>query len=142
MTGGLAAGPVTIPDDELAERFSRSSGPGGQHVNTSDTRVELLWHFASSRALTDAQRERLVARLGEGHRDGVIAVVASEFRSQWRNRQAARARLGVLVAESLRPAGAPRRPSRPSRAAREARLGAKRHRGAVKRDRQRPGPLE
>jgi ribosome-associated protein len=134
----LRAGPLLIPAEELTERFTHSSGPGGQSVNTSDTRVELRWAVDSSEAVSDAQRERLRAALAARMSDGVVIVVSAEFRSQWRNRTAARARLAALVAQALRPGPPPRRPTRPSRAARQARLNAKRRRSEIKRGRGRP----
>jgi ribosome-associated protein len=135
---GLHAGAVEVPETELVERFSHSSGPGGQSVNTSDTRVELRWDILSSVVLTDSQRARLLDRFS----DGVLVVVAAEYRSQWRNRQAARARMSARVAEGLRPAPAPRRPTRPSRAAREKRIAGKKRRSQVKQGRGRVDPRE
>lgn len=136
---GLRVGSILISEDELTERFSRSSGPGGQHVNTSDTRVELRWDVAVSRSITDGQRERLTDRLAERlSGGGVLVIVASEYRSQWRNREAARSRLAALLAQSLRPPSPRRRPTRPGRGAREARLASKRRRAVVKRERGRP----
>ncbi len=137
---GVRAGPVVIAEAELTERFSRSSGPGGQHVNTSDTRVELRWDAAASSSVTDGQRARLLANLPGRLTGGVLVVVASEHRSQWRNREAARARLAALVANALRPPSPYRRPTRPHRGAREARLAGKHRRAQVKRGRARPGP--
>lgn len=136
---GVRAGPVTVPDEELTERFSRSSGPGGQSVNTADSKVELLWDIPASSVLTDWQRARLLTRLAGRLTDGRLAVVASEHRSQLRNRTAARERLGGLVAEALLPPPPPRRPTKPSRGAKERRLEGKRHRSDVKRGRGRPG---
>jgi ribosome-associated protein len=134
---GLPDG-LVIPDAELEERFSRSSGPGGQSVNTTDSRVELRWDVSSSRALGDEQRNRLLARLGFRLVDGVLTVTASEHRSQLQNRTAARTRLARLVAEALAPPPPARRPTRPSRAARERRLEAKRIRSQTKARRSRP----
>jgi ribosome-associated protein len=128
---GLPHG-LVIPDGELIERFSRSGGPGGQGVNTTDSRVELRWNLAASEAVSDAQRERLRERLAGRLADGALTIVASQRRSQLQNRQAARARLAALLAEALRPPPAARRETRPSRAARQRRLEAKRHRGEVK----------
>jgi ribosome-associated protein len=122
---------LTIPADELVERFSRSSGPGGQSVNTTDSRVELSWDIAASAALSEAQRARLLARLSGRLHDGVLAVTASEHRAQLRNRVAARERLAALISTALVPQRV-RRPTRPSQAARQARLDAKRRRSAVK----------
>ena len=135
---GLRAGPVLIPEEELVERFSRSSGPGGQSVNTSDTRVELRWDIAGSKALSEVRRARLLTGLCPA--DGVLVVVASEHRSQWRNRQTARARLAALVTEALRPPPPSRRATRPSRSAREARLVAKKRRAQTKQHRGRVDP--
>lgn len=135
---GLRAGPLLIPEEELVERFSRSSGPGGQSVNTSDTRVELRWDAAASRAVSEVRRARLLSRLSTA--GGVVVVVASEHRSQWRNRQTARARLAALVTEALRPPPPARHASLPSRSAREARLAAKKRRSQTKQHRGRVDP--
>lgn len=135
---GLRAGSLEIGADELEERFSRSSGPGGQSVNTADSRVELRWDVLRSTALAPWQRERLLARLGGRLVDGVLAVTASEQRSQLQNRAAARVRMGAIVAAALAPPPPPRRATRPGRAARERRLAGKRHRSDVKRGRSRP----
>ena len=129
---------VTIPESELSWRFSRSSGPGGQGVNTADSRVELLWDAVGSTALTPLQRERLLDRLGGRLVDGVLTIAASEHRAQLRNRDAARDRLAALVAEALRPPAPPRRPTKPSRGSKERRLKAKQRRTDVKQLRQRP----
>lgn len=134
---GLPRG-LTIPDAELVERFSRSSGPGGQSVNTSDTRVELRWDVAASAALSEQQRARLLTELAQRLVDGVLVVTASEHRSQLQNRTAARARLGNYVTEALQPPAPARRASRPSRAARARRVEAKRQRGSLKASRRRP----
>ena len=127
---GLPDG-LVIPDAELAERFSRSSGPGGQSVNTADSRVELSWDVAGSAALSESQRARLLARLDARLVDGVLTISASEHRAQLRNRVAARERLAATVAAALTPPTV-RRATRPSRAAKQARLDAKRRRGALK----------
>jgi ribosome-associated protein len=134
---GLPNG-LVIPEGELVERFSRSSGPGGQGVNTTDSRVELSWDVAASTALTDAQRHRLVERLGSRLADGVVTIAASEHRSQLQNRTAARARLTHLVIDGLEPPSPPRRATRPSRSARARRVEAKKRRGNIKANRQRP----
>ena len=117
-----------VPADELVERFSRSSGPGGQSVNTTDSRVEVVFDIGSSAVLTPAQRSRALAALG----DGRIAVTASEHRSQHRNRVAARERLADRLRSALAPPPVPRVPTKPSRAAKRRRLEGKRRRGAVK----------
>lgn len=129
----LVSGRVVIPAAELSWRFSRSSGPGGQSVNTSDTRVELSWRFEESTALSTVQRERASARLSGRLTDGVLTVTASEHRSQLRNRQAAEARLVALVAEAIAPPPRQRRPTRPSKAAKDRRIAEKKRRGEVKR---------
>jgi len=129
---------LTIPASELGWRFSRSSGPGGQHVNTSDSRVELSWNVAESAVLSDGQRARLVARLGRRLSSGVITVTAAERRSQLRNREIALAKLAELVAEGLAPDAAPRRPTKPTRGSDRRRLATKQQRSATKRQRQRP----
>lgn len=126
---------VSIPERELRWRFSRSSGPGGQSVNTTDSRVELRWDVAASTALTTAQRDRLRDQLGGRLHDGVVGVFAAEHRSQWQNRRRAREKLAALVREALADPPARRRPTRPSRGSKERRLAAKKHRGEVKRQR-------
>lgn len=128
---GLPAG-LTIPATELVERFSRSPGPGGQSVNTADSRVELLFDPAGSAALTEAQRQRLLRNLEDRLVDGHVVVVASEHRSQWRNRGAARKRLTGILREALAPPPPKRRPTRPTRGSAERRLEAKRQRGITK----------
>ncbi|HSP52511.1 MAG TPA: alternative ribosome rescue aminoacyl-tRNA hydrolase ArfB [Cryobacterium sp.] len=129
---------LTIPERELGWRFSRSSGPGGQHVNTSDSRVELFWNVAESASLSDDQRMRLLARLAKRLVDGVITVTASERRSQLRNRELALAKLADLVAAGLAPDAAPRRPTKPTRGSGRRHLAAKQQRSATKKQRQRP----
>lgn len=123
---GIPSG-LVVPDTELVERFSRSPGPGGQSVNTTDSRVELVWDPATSTALTDAQRSRLLART-----DGPVSVVAHEHRSQHRNRVVARERLAAHVRELLAPPPPPRRATKPTRGSKERRLDAKRRRGETK----------
>jgi len=140
LTGGLEVGSgIVIPEHELGWRFSRSGGPGGQKVNTSDTRVECSFDVAGTSVLPDYLRARVLERLGHRLVDGVLTVTASEHRSQLRNREAAAARLAALLREALRPPASPRRPTRPTRAARERRLDAKRRQAALKRDRRTPG---
>jgi ribosome-associated protein len=123
-----------LPDRELAWRFSRSSGPGGQHVNTTDTRVELSWTPATSDALTIQQKERLAHDLRHRLVDGTITVVSSQYRSQHRNREAAKVRLEQLVAAALVPRKQ-RRATKPSRGSVERRLSSKKKRSQTKRDR-------
>lgn len=129
---------LAIPRSELTYRASRSGGPGGQHVNTSSTRIELLWDFARSRVLDDAARARLAEKLAARlDADGNVRVVASDRRSQQQNRVAAEERLADLVRRALMIPKA-RKKTKPSRAAREKRLAEKRHRAERKRHR-RPG---
>lgn len=123
---------LLIPAEELRWRFSRSGGPGGQAVNTTDSRVELVFDLAATQALSPPLKERALGRLGPRLVAGELVVVASEHRSQWRNRQAARRRLQALLEEALRPPPPPRRPTRPGRGAVERRLEAKRRRASIK----------
>jgi len=134
---GLSVRGVPVPDDELHWRFSRSSGPGGQSVNTTDSRVELSYDVAGG-SLPRHLRERALDRLGSRLVDGVLTVAASEYRSQHRNREAARARLAELLTEATAPPPPKRRPTRPSRASRERRLAGKKRRGETKALRRRP----
>ncbi len=122
-----------IPERELGWRFSRSSGPGGQGVNTTDSRVELIFDVVASTTLSEQQRARVLERLSNRLVDGVLTVVASEYRSQLRNREAARSRLAAMLRDALAPDPPNRRPTRPSRAARERRLADKRRRMLLKR---------
>jgi ribosome-associated protein len=126
-------GSVVIPDAELRWRFSRSSGPGGQGVNTTDSRVELSFDVGASTALGPTLKARALERLGPRLVDGVLTVSASEHRSQLRNREAAEARLAGLLAEAIAPPPRARRPTRPSRAATERRIASKKRRGEIKR---------
>jgi ribosome-associated protein len=128
---GLPTG-LVIPAAELVERFSRSSGPGGQSVNTADSRVELEYDVACSTVLSETQRARALANLASRLVDGRLVVDASEHRSQHRNRVAARERLADLLRTALAPPPPLRRPTRPSRRARQRRLDAKRQRGETK----------
>src|SRR6476619_1047234 len=104
---------LSIPASELAWRFSRSSGPGGQHVNTSDSRVELSWNISASAAPSDGQRLMLLARLERRLIAGVITVTVSEQRSQLRNREIALVKLADRVAAGLAPEAAQRRATKP-----------------------------
>lgn len=124
---------IIIPADELTWRFSRSQGPGGQSVNTTDSRAELSFDLAASAALPPVLKDRALARLAGRLTDGVITVTASEQRSQLRNREAAAARLSVLLTEATGPPRPTRRPTRPSRAAVERRLADKQRRSRLKR---------
>ena len=120
---------LALPVEELAWRFSGSGGPGGQHANTANTRAEVRFDIASSPSLSPRQRERLLACFGP-----VLRVVASDERSQARNRDLAVARLAERLAAALR-VSRPRRPTRPSAASVARRIGEKRRRSQVKRDR-------
>ena len=123
-----------LPDREVTWRFSRSSGPGGQHVNTTDTRVELSWTPATSDVLTDSQKGIVAHQLRHRLADGTITVVSSQYRSQHRNREAAKVRLEQLVAAALAPRKR-RRATKPSRGSVERRLASKKRRSQTKRDR-------
>ncbi|RSM84215.1 aminoacyl-tRNA hydrolase [Kibdelosporangium aridum] len=131
----FVTGALVIPAAELRERFSRSSGPGGQGVNTTDSRVELSFDVAGSPSIPDTLRPRILDRLATRLVDGVVTVAASEFRAQLANRQAARERLASLLRSASEPPPPKRRPTRPSRAAKERRLTEKRRRGETKRSR-------
>ncbi|GAB3881949.1 alternative ribosome rescue aminoacyl-tRNA hydrolase ArfB [Terrabacter terrigena] len=136
---GLRGG-LVIPAVELVERFSRSSGPGGQGVNTTDSRVELVYEPGSSTALSRAQRERALEALGPRLVGGRLTVVASEHRSQLRNRAAARERLADLMRAALASPPATRRATRPTRGSQQRRLDGKKRRGEVKSGRGRLRP--
>jgi ribosome-associated protein len=131
-------GPLVLPERELHWRFSRASGPGGQGVNTTDSRVELSFDLAGSPSVPDDLRERALARLAGRLVDGVLTVVASEHRSQLRNRDAARDRLAATLRGATAPDPPKRRPTRPSAGAKRRRLDAKTRRGQIKRLRGRP----
>jgi ribosome-associated protein len=124
---------VVIPERELTWRFSRSSGPGGQSVNTADSRVELGLDVARTTALGPVQRARVLQRLSHRLVDGVLTVKASEHRSQLRNREAALERMAKILAGALAPPPPRRRPTRPRRGAVERRLADKKRRSRTKR---------
>ncbi|WP_020421420.1 alternative ribosome rescue aminoacyl-tRNA hydrolase ArfB [Amycolatopsis sp. ATCC 39116] len=126
---------LVIPAAELRERFSRSSGPGGQGVNTTDSRVELAFDVARSPSIPDDLRPRLLERLRSRLVDGVLTIAASEHRAQLANREAARERLVAVLRAAAAPPPPPRRPTKPSRGAKERRLAEKKRRGDVKRGR-------
>jgi ribosome-associated protein len=130
---------LTIPESELRERFSRSSGPGGQGVNTTDSRVELSFDVTRSPSVPPWLRERLLVRLSSRLVDGVLTVVASEHRAQLANRAAARERLVALLRVAAEPPPPKRRPTKPGRRAKERRVADKRRRGATKRNRRATG---
>jgi ribosome-associated protein len=131
-----------LPVSELELRFTRSGGPGGQHVNTSSTRAELIFDVAGSPTLTDDERELALRRLRRRlDGDGRLRVVAQDERSQLRNRELATRRFVEIMRKALAPPAPPRRATRPSRAAQERRIGEKRRAGEVKRLR-RPPPAD
>ncbi|MER5972532.1 alternative ribosome rescue aminoacyl-tRNA hydrolase ArfB [Streptomyces sp. NPDC002055] len=128
-------GSVSLPEAELMWRFSRSSGPGGQHVNTSDSRVELRFDLARTDSLPQVWKDRALERLAGRLTDGVVSVRAAEHRSQWRNRETAAVRLAALLAEATAPPPRPRRKTRVPRGINERRLREKKQRGDTKRGR-------
>ncbi|MCC9193707.1 aminoacyl-tRNA hydrolase [Arthrobacter sp. zg-Y916] len=134
----LVSPELTIPAAELQWRFSRSSGPGGQHVNTTDSRVALSWDVAGSAALSEDERGRLLRRLKGRLVAGALVVTASEQRSQLRNREIALAKLAAMVADALAPGPASRRRTKPTRGSNFRRLDAKKLRSATKQQRQKP----
>lgn len=126
---------LRVPARALRWRFSRSSGPGGQGVNTADSRVELSVHIPSIPTWSDQLIETATRRLGDRLIDGTLTVAASENRQQLRNREAARARMAGLLRGAVAPAGRLRRPTKPTPGARERRLADKRRRSRLKQDR-------
>lgn len=134
-------GSVVVPDAELVWRFSRSSGPGGQHVNTSDTQVELRFDLAATASLPEVWKQRALERLAGRLVDGRTLVVrASEHRSQWRNREIAAARLASLLGEATAPPPKARKATKPSRGMVERRLADKKRRAGLKQSRGRVQP--
>ena len=135
-SGALFVSPeLRIPRDELSFRASRAGGAGGQHVNKSSTRIELIWNVRSSRALAAAQRSRLTAKLATRlDSEGILRIVASDHRSQTRNRDAAEDRLARLVRQALA-VPKPRKKTRPTRGGVEGRLRSKRELSEKKRER-------
>ncbi|MCE1174231.1 MAG: aminoacyl-tRNA hydrolase [Propionibacteriales bacterium] len=136
----IAPGPgvpdgLVISANELVERYSHASGPGGQGVNTADSRVQLSLDVASCSALSEPQRARALRHLGSRLDGTVLTVDAAQYRSQRRNRLDARERLAAILREALAPPPPPRRPTRPSRGAVERRLVSKRRRSELKRSR-------
>ncbi|MCT0228912.1 MAG: ribosome-associated protein [Cyanobium sp.] len=137
MTGGVPGDlrlseRWVIPAAELRWRFSRSSGPGGQNVNTTDSRVELVFDLAASAALPPTIKARALRRLEGRLVEGCVVIAASEHRSQWQNRVAAQRRLVELLQEAIKPPPPPRRATKPTRGSKERRLAAKKLRGAIK----------
>jgi ribosome-associated protein len=135
----LVSSSWTVPEAELAWRFSRSSGPGGQGVNTTDSRVELSYDLVRSTSVPEHLRDRAISRLDARLVDGVVTVAASEHRSQLQNREAAERRLAQLLRESVAPPPRPRRATKPTRGSVERRIAGKKQRGETKRGRQAPG---
>lgn len=132
----VVTGSLTIPDAELSERFSRSSGPGGQGVNTADSRVELSFDLAGSPSVPAYLQERMLTRLGPRLVDGVLTIAASEHRNQLANRRAARERMASVLRDAAAPPPPRRRPTRPTRGSKERRIATKKRRGEIKRGRQ------
>ncbi|MGW7056692.1 alternative ribosome rescue aminoacyl-tRNA hydrolase ArfB [Streptomyces sp. NPDC054887] len=128
-------GAVSLPEAELTWRFSRSSGPGGQHVNTTDSQVELRFDLARTEALPPVWKERALERLSSRLVGGVISVRSSEHRSQWRNRETALVRMAALLAEATAPPPKPRRAKKIPRGINERRLRNKKARSETKRGR-------
>lgn len=133
MPADLEVSPrFVVPGTELRERFSRSSGPGGQGVNTTDSRVELSWDVAGSPSIPEWLRERLLARLASRLGGGVLTVAVSTQRAQLANRTEARERMATLLRTAAQPPPPQRRPTKPGRAAKERRLAEKRRRSRTK----------
>ncbi len=137
-TGLIVRPGLVVPEGELSWRFSRSSGPGGQSVNTTDSRVELSFDLAGTTVLSGVLKARALERLESRLVDGVLTIAASEYKSQWRNREAARTRLVALLREAIAPPPRPRRATKPSKGAVRRRLDDKKRRGQTKRLRSRP----
>lgn len=125
---------LPLPESEMTWRFSRSSGAGGQHVNTTDTRVELIWSLSDTTVLSPAQKELAATRLSNRLVDGTITVVSSQYRSQHRNREAARVRLEELVTQAIIPPRTRHR-TKPTRGSKQRRLDAKKRRSSIKQGR-------
>ncbi|QEH94276.1 aminoacyl-tRNA hydrolase [Dermacoccus abyssi] len=138
MPGPGAPRGLRVPAAELQEQFSHASGPGGQGVNTTDSRVQLSLDLTTTSALDDTQRARVLAALDARLAAGVLTVTAAEHRSQRRNRTAARERLATLLREAVAPP-APRRPTKPTRGSKRRRLEAKKQRSVTKQQRRKPG---
>ncbi|MCP9800829.1 alternative ribosome rescue aminoacyl-tRNA hydrolase ArfB [Synechococcus sp. RedBA-s] len=132
---------LVIPAAELSWRFSRSSGPGGQGVNTTDSRVELVFELAATTALPPLLKARALRRLEGRLLEGTLVLTASEHRSQWQNRQAALRRLAELLRAAIEPPPPPRRRTKPTRGSVERRLSTKKQRGAIKGQRRSRPPL-
>ncbi|MER7003592.1 alternative ribosome rescue aminoacyl-tRNA hydrolase ArfB [Dactylosporangium sp. NPDC000555] len=129
---------IALPRAELTWRFSRSGGPGGQSVNTTDSRVELRFDLAATPALPEPLKARALERLAGRLVDGVLSIVASEHRSQLQNRRAAEERLAAVIAAAIAPPPRPRKRTKPSKGAVERRLTDKRRIALRKQERRRP----
>lgn len=138
MPGPGAPRGLRVPAAELQEQFSHASGPGGQGVNTTDSRVQLSLDLTTTSALDDTQRARVLAALDARLAARVLTVTAAEHRSQRRNRTAARERLAALLREAVAPP-VPRRPTKPTRGSKRRRLEAKKQRSVTKQQRRKPG---
>jgi ribosome-associated protein len=138
MPGSVHVRGSVIADTELGWRFSRSSGPGGQHVNKTDTAVELSFDLAGTESLPASVKQRALRHLTGRLVDGVLTIRVERYRSQWRNRQEALDRLAAMLHEATAPPPKRRRPTKPSRAAKERRLAAKRRQSELKRLRRTP----
>jgi ribosome-associated protein len=136
--GLVVRGSIIIPRGELRWRFSRSGGPGGQGVNTADSRVELRWDLGASSALPEPLRVRATERLANRLIDGVLSVVVSEERAQLQNRNIAERRLAALISDAIAPPPARRHPTKPSKGAVERRITSKRRTSDIKRNRRPP----
>ncbi|MDU0289666.1 alternative ribosome rescue aminoacyl-tRNA hydrolase ArfB [Saccharothrix longispora] len=130
---------LVVPASELSERFSRSSGPGGQGVNTADSRVELSFDLASSPSVPDRLKDRMLGRLGKRLVDGVLTVVASEHRAQLQNRASARERLARILRDAAAAPPPARRATKPTRGSQERRIAEKKRRAQTKQGRGRGG---
>lgn len=124
---------VVIPSHELIWKFTRAGGPGGQGVNTTDSRVQVTFDLAASEHVPEPLKQRAMRRLGTRLHDGCLTITAADSRSQWQNRRSATLRLAEVLREAMAPQPKPRRPTRPSRAARDRRIKAKKSRGEIKR---------
>lgn len=130
---------LVVPASELRERFSRSGGPGGQGVNTADSRVELSFDLAASPSIPAHLKQRMLDRLVGRLVDGVLTIAASEHRAQLQNRTAARERLAVILREAAAPPPPMRRATKPTRGSQERRIASKKRRADTKRGRGRSG---
>ena len=133
---------LVIPSKELKWRFSRGSGPGGQNLNKTDSRVELIFDLRNSKVISPFLKKRLITQIGSQLSAGSIRIVASEKRSQYQNRQLALQRLAALLIEGLKPLARARKPTKPRAGAKQRRLESKKHRGDLKRKRQEKASID